>query len=62
MTKFKHGDRVLVTARFYEEDVEMINEPCKIVSTKDGYHTIIADSYDYKGMWTVLDYECEDVQ
>lgn len=62
MTKFKPGDRVLVTARFYEEDVEMIKEPCEIISSENGYHTIIADSYDYAGTWTVLDFECEEVQ
>lgn len=51
MTKFKPGDRVLVTARFCEEDVEMIKEPCEIIYTDGGYHTMI-----------VLDFECEAVQ
>lgn len=61
MSKFKQGDRVLVTARFSKEDVEMVEEPCQIVSSKSGYNTIIADSDDYTGTWTVMDCECEEV-
>lgn len=61
MSKFKQGDRVLVTARFFKEDVEMVEEPCQIVSSKSGYHTIMADSDDYNGTWTVIDCDCLEV-